>query len=1156
MSWQQDNFERHAGSGATPRVSSVDSIRRQARADQINTHTQSLQASQRCSRKGAARLKRRGVGVLWVREANSAGRLGSAFNMQRDRGMSIASAFEGEGDESGRLEGSRPPRRPRTPSDMDMMAMIGSAAPSARKTKPSTGARRVQGRPPRAARKGPASSQPDAQSRLEHLSLEIPGRSRGNSMDLSHAAFARAGVSGSAAQNTLQGDAEQERLGLVPPSNPQRLGLGDIAGLGGTGLGSLAPPAMGDPVALAARSAPVALASPSGEGQPLTFPAPSHTPASLTTAEPSLRRCSSAPPAVDSVAARFLAPASRARAESVGEGGGEALGSALLELSQTQGHTLHASPESKGGSTSSGGGGSSGVRGGDAGPPSAHPPRRRVGSAVSLSSEGTSVGRLRAGTLDSTTAARPAVGTPRGLGDVTAPPPAATLAAGLAASVAARSAEQPTEGDGGSAADPPAPHAAPGPGSGGRERASSTGSLAELMLLLPLGDADSLLDHGSTGPPTHNTVGSWDSGSAHLHQLLEAMAAHIADTGGPALDEEEDSDSGEGDDEALLVEDDDDVADLALLGGEGGLLVEDDDDESEPGGDMVVAFTAHPRQPPHTGSAQARHGAGSPGGHGGHALPSLAAPGSAPPKARGGRHRSFSLASVDSALGPQTPLMGQLTAGAGPSGEGVSGAAPGAAGWGAAAAAATTTPAPRSSYGAEIMAPLAVPLTASAGLPLAGQRQGASAKASAPAPTPSRKRSGGGGGGSSSHRTPTPAQRRAGGSSAGGAREAWGASPGRLAPRSPGRARTGGGGGGPAHFTIDGRFRVGLRRVPGGYRPTFATLPAIAVGILTSVTGGMLRDPRSMYEIPPDRATRISVQQLQRQLHTAHYGGSSARSRAIVWRGAYTLVQRVARVANWYYARRRRVWDRVKQIKYDHRQKLANNRLRVKGRFVKAADILQDPELLAAAVRQQVDMDAMTREAVGQLGREEVPLALARLRSSVPQTSPLHSLVCTGTAAISAALAAGVGDDVASSAASPLPRGGRKRGRGSSVDSASSGGGSVEEVPDPVPATALRQSLAAAMQSAAKRARQEAGGGVRLSLQPPSAQGSEAASAVPATRRTSRRAARSSGDGDTTPRTAGLKEAMRRAVAKAVKNATTHARAELGLTRRPPAPSA
>ena len=340
------------------------------------------------------------------------------------------------------------------------------------------------------------------------------------------------------------------------------------------------------------------------------------------------------------------------------------------------------------------------------------------------------------------------------------------------------------------------------------------------------------------------------------------------------------------------------------------------------------------------------------------------------------------------------------------------------------------------------------------------------------------------------------------------------------------------------HFTIDLGFRVGLRQVSSGrYVPTFATLPAIATGILTNVVDAPLSDPRSVYEIPEDRALRLSVTQLQRQLHTAQYGGSSARSRAIVWRGAYTLVQRKERIANWYYARRRRVWDRERQIKYDHRQKLANNRLRIKGRFVKAADILRDPELMAAAVEQGVDMAAMTKEAIGQMGTAAAAAAAAAMSDSVPAAgivrdcimavmrandqgatssgASTHPPVSSAPSVHFAHSASLEGADDASAASTPT-LGGRKRPRGPSsvisLDDSSSVDGASSSGPP----------------SSSKQPRT---GGTRLRLSAPSA--SDTAGA---------------GVAGMTPRTAALKSAMRRVVAKAVAATTSTLRARLANT--------
>jgi hypothetical protein len=54
------------------------------------------------------------------------------------------------------------------------------------------------------------------------------------------------------------------------------------------------------------------------------------------------------------------------------------------------------------------------------------------------------------------------------------------------------------------------------------------------------------------------------------------------------------------------------------------------------------------------------------------------------------------------------------------------------------------------------------------------------------------------------------------------------------------------------------------------------------------------------------------------------------------WVGAYPLQRRILRIERFITKRRERVWEKV--VKYDVRKNFADQRLRVKGRFVKKED--------------------------------------------------------------------------------------------------------------------------------------------------------------------------------------------------------------------------
>ena len=58
------------------------------------------------------------------------------------------------------------------------------------------------------------------------------------------------------------------------------------------------------------------------------------------------------------------------------------------------------------------------------------------------------------------------------------------------------------------------------------------------------------------------------------------------------------------------------------------------------------------------------------------------------------------------------------------------------------------------------------------------------------------------------------------------------------------------------------------------------------------------------------------------------------------WVGAYPMESRILRIQRFVTKRKERVWEKV--VKYDVRKSFADQRLRVKGRFVKKEDEVRD----------------------------------------------------------------------------------------------------------------------------------------------------------------------------------------------------------------------
>ena len=1120
--------------------------------------------------------------------------------------MSVASAFGDEVEDDVFTVPSSNAQRARSTSDVDLFASLPlGSKPRASRSRVSASNTPRHG----PSSSSHASSAMQAhQAALEHMSHDRSRRSRASSIDLTREMLTPSGGRKVLNTNSAGADEEARKLGLDPSFRGGKLGFGqDQLGLN-SHLGFLAAPSMGDTVASASKQAlgvsraaaqragspgsPVGIgASTSPSDNVPAFAVSSALNTSTSSSEARLSVSAStavAAAAADVLASRFLAPATagRPRNDSVAE---PELDRALLEMSGAGVEALHLDgelvtepppPPSVSDSPAVGAGLSlsssapiTPLHTACTPPPVIHadimtgaPSARALAAGLASAS---AERRAREGTPNSAHSAQERSSTPASVtaaavanaGGVGAADPSGLPAAGVSgpaappddgSEVVLRPAEPPSRAGTEEASESEAS------AGGNRDRGFSHSSLADLVLLMPIAADD--------GPGTSNTLYTPGLGTAADREELQALLAAVRAAGGRLFhgeSSEEDSDSDTDDDtadedNALFVDSDNDAGDLALLGGARGLMVDDDDDESdappvaaflvldEPGaaaearksfegaaaalqyqeGDASMSLQEQGSLSSQSGAVADAGGVRAGDGAGGGVARSGEGGGRSGSSSRR-RGRTFSVASVDStAVLPHTPHGGTAVADGGTStGSGdyaTQGAVAMQGGWGMALHDARHGD-QRGHGGAQVSggghvasggsfsglgSPVTVPLTASSGLP--------------EQMTPSQRNSTSGTYMRAPRPLPTPAKRG-------------------TKHFGPGRDPTVDT---ATHFTIDFGFRVGLRLVSSGrYVPTFATLPAIATGILTNVVDAPLADPRSVYEIPEDRALRLSVTQLQRQLHTAQYGGSSARSRAIVWRGAYTLVQRKERIANWYYARRRRVWDRERQIKYDHRQKLANNRLRIKGRFVKAADILRDPELMAAAVEQGVDMAAMTKEAIGQMGLPAAAAAAAAMSDSVPAAgivrdclmavmqaghqgpqlatlAPISTFSPSSTPAPSVHFAHPTSHesvDDASVASTPT-LGGRKRPRGPSsvisLDDSSSVDGASSSGPP----------------SSGKQAR---GGGTRLRLNAPTAAETAAAAA---------------GTSNMTPRTAALKSAMRRVVAKAVAATTSTLRARLANT--------
>merc|ERR1712196_273975 len=84
--------------------------------------------------------------------------------------------------------------------------------------------------------------------------------------------------------------------------------------------------------------------------------------------------------------------------------------------------------------------------------------------------------------------------------------------------------------------------------------------------------------------------------------------------------------------------------------------------------------------------------------------------------------------------------------------------------------------------------------------------------------------------------------------------------------------------------------------------------------------------------------------------------------------GIYTLEERKKRLARFHEKRSRRIWR--KKIKYGCRKKLADNRPRVKGRFVKR-DVNQDEDYYPSSIKAIERLEALKAEEEAKAKNEE-----------------------------------------------------------------------------------------------------------------------------------------------------------------------------------------
>ena len=131
--------------------------------------------------------------------------------------------------------------------------------------------------------------------------------------------------------------------------------------------------------------------------------------------------------------------------------------------------------------------------------------------------------------------------------------------------------------------------------------------------------------------------------------------------------------------------------------------------------------------------------------------------------------------------------------------------------------------------------------------------------------------------------------------------------------------------------------------------------------------------------------------------------------------GAYTVEERKARIARFHRKRKERVWNH--KVKYDCRKKLADNRPRYKGRFVRRCDIEKHNAMLAAQAAAAAAAKAAAaggEAATGNDGATGAGAASATVKPAVGATTRASS-VSSKSPGIGSLASAGVAPAVTSS---------------------------------------------------------------------------------------------------------------------------------------------
>jgi hypothetical protein len=139
--------------------------------------------------------------------------------------------------------------------------------------------------------------------------------------------------------------------------------------------------------------------------------------------------------------------------------------------------------------------------------------------------------------------------------------------------------------------------------------------------------------------------------------------------------------------------------------------------------------------------------------------------------------------------------------------------------------------------------------------------------------------------------------------------------------------------------------------------------------------------------LPGAKVRTLSVGQLQEQLTArraavASHGGALPPSVLAGWVGAYSPAQRRMRLRRWFRDRLARAW--VKKVNYECRHTLANNRVRIKGRFVKKVEGADGPDVAVASTAAASASTASLSDAGERAASPAEPRASARWPTWAP----------------------------------------------------------------------------------------------------------------------------------------------------------------------------